>query len=387
VRLLYLTNGFPYPLTSGYLRHYHFIRELSARHAITLLALAGPGFEPEHLRGLEPFVEQVRAFRRAPGARSIARKLADRLGTPGPVRELRAAVTRCLAERRFDAVILSGKQTLPAIAGLELPVVIDVCDAASERMWGSLRYGPLAAAPMRALDYLRMRRMERALVRRGSHLLFASCRDREAVLGADARPATVVPNGVDLEYWRRSTCALGRDTVVFTGAMHYPPNIDAAVHLIEDVLPRLRRHRPGVQLLVVGRDPAPRLAALASRPGVTITGYVDDVRPWLDRATIFVAPLRFGAGIQNKLLEAMACQVPVIASELAADGLRTEEGELPPIEIARSADEFAECAARQLHARELSPSPDAAARKYVERHFSWRASADRIEEALRRCVP
>jgi len=116
--------------------------------------------------------------------------------------------------------------------------------------------------------------------------------------------------------------------------MHYAPNVDAAFHLIRDVFPVVRVEIPDAQLHIVGRDPTPELRAAQNVPGVTIIGFVEDVRPWLEGATVFASPIRFGAGIQNKVLEAMAMELPVVASTVAADGLRTNEGTMPPVDIA-----------------------------------------------------
>ena len=179
-----------------------------------------------------------------------------------------------------------------------------------------------------------MRRIEARIVRRAAHVMFASERDRLLIMGAATTPeASIVPNGVDLAFWRRTALTLGRDRIVFTGAMHYPPNVDAALVLANQVLPLVRRRLPEVSLDIVGRDPAPALLAIADRPGVRVTGYVPDVRPYLDGASVFAAPLRFGAGIQNKLLEALAMEVPVVASTLAIDGLRVGR-EAPPAAVA-----------------------------------------------------
>jgi len=140
---------------------------------------------------------------------------------------------------------------------------------------------------------------------------------------------------------------------------------------------------PGAQVLIVGRDPTPRLQRAGKQPGVTVTGFVDDVRPYLERATVFAAPLRFGAGIQNKLLEAMAMEVPVVASPLAADGLRTESGQRPPVAVASDREQFAAKIVQQLKRRADQPAPDAEARRFVHDHFVWSRSAAQLENIFR----
>ena len=390
MRILYLTNGFPYPLTSGYLRHYHLIKALARHHAITLLSIVGANFAPEHAQAMAPFTERVLTFTSTNKSRSLRRKainrvrsLAGGLQADEAVRQMRAAVERLTHEDGFDVVLFSGKRTYPAIARLDnVPLVVDMCDATSTKLRGSLRYTRLARLPLVLLDYAQVRSAERMLIRNAAHLLFATCRDREAMLGRNGNHATVVPNGVDLDFWTRSSRERGANTIVFTGAMDYPPNTDAALYLIEEILPLVQRSAPDAQALIVGRDPPPRLVHAGRRPGVTVTGFVDDVRPYLEQATVFVAPLRFGAGIQNKVLEAMAMEVPVIASPLAADGLRTEEGQPPPVQVAQTRPQFAELINRQLAAWAHDAAPDAEARRFVSAHFVWDQSGSKLERVV-----
>ncbi len=294
-----------------------------------------------------------------------------------------AAIERLLREEAFDAALFSGKRTSPVVKHLKrIPIVVDMCDATSMKIRGSMRYARLSKLPVLLLDYVQVRRTERALAQQAAQLIFASCRDREALLGDVSKQAAVVPNGVDLDFWRRSPQERGPNTIIFTGAMDYPPNTDAALYLIEEILPLVQRSVPDAQALIVGRDPTPRLIKAGRRPGVTVTGFVDDVRPYLEQATVFAAPLRFGAGIQNKLLEAMAMEVPVVASLLAADGLRTEEGKRPPVQVAGNKQRFAELIVQQLRDRARNPAPDLEARCFVEHHFVWKRSAEKLEQVF-----
>jgi len=387
MRILYVTNGFPFPLTSGYLRHYFLIRELSARHAITLFSIVGADCQDDHVAALEPYTERVQTFVAGRPAASAVGKIARKAGALArgdeAARRMRLAIEEVTRRERFDAMVFSGKRTLPAIAGVrDLPTVVDMCDATSVRVLGKARHAPRATYPLQMIKYMRVRQTEKTLLRRADHLMFASCRDREALCGQAADDATVIPNGVDLDYWHRTTPELGRDTIVLTGAMHYGPNWDAAIYLIDEILPLVRRTVPGARVLIVGRDPHPRLVEAGKRDGVEVTGFVDDVRPYLDRASVFAAPLRFGAGIQNKLLEALAAELPVVASPLAADGLRTEDGASPPVDVAEDAEKFAEAITARLLDQASSRRPHAEGRRFTERHFVWKRSGEKLENVL-----
>ncbi len=393
MRILHISSVFPFPLTSGYLRQYFLIQGLSARgHAITLLAIAGPRFEPGHAAAVQRFAERVITFPSSTqrggigGAALRARSLVGGPAADQAVQAMRETARRLIAEERFDVVLLSGKQAFAVGEALEgVPLVADVCDAGSMRLKGALRYARPGRLILSVLDCAHVRRIEHETVRRAARLVFASARDRDALVGATpvgCARASVVPNGVDLSFWQRNTAERGRDTIAFTGVMSYPPNADAALHLIEDVLPLVRRSVPAAKLLIVGRNPSRRLMHAAKRSATEVTGFVDDVRPFLERATVFAAPLRFGAGIQNKVLEAMAMEVPAVVSPLVAEGLSPANGPPPPLRIASEPKEFADALIGELRLRETNPAPFSEARRYVAAHFQWERSGAALEEVL-----
>ncbi|MDQ4078674.1 MAG: glycosyltransferase [Chloroflexota bacterium] len=297
---------------------------------------------------------------------------------------MRAAIEQLVQEEEFD-VVISGKQTLVALEPIwrsGTPLVADMCDATSVRIQRAARYAGPLRLPFLILEYAQTRHAERELMRRADHAMFISIRDLEDTFGNSTNRTSIVPNGVDLEFWKRSSRQLGRNAIVFTGAMNYRPNSDAAMHLIEEILPRVRHLVPDVHLWIVGRDPRPDLIRAGERSGVTVTGFVEDVRPYLERATVFAAPLRFGAGVQNKVLEAMAMEVPVVASSLAADGLRTEKGQQPPIQTSDDPGRFADTIGKVLVERSRNNLPDAEARCFVASHYVWSRSGEKLDQIL-----
>jgi glycosyltransferase involved in cell wall biosynthesis len=178
------------------------------------------------------------------------------------------------------------------------------------------------------------------LARKTPYRSFISVRDRENLLGTSDRSA-IVPQGVDYDYWKRSRPPSGGNCIVFSGVMSYSPNADAAVFLLDTILPLVRRVFSELEVLIVGRDPLPELANLAQRyPDVTVTGAVDEIRPYLERADVFVAALRFASGVQNKVLEAMSMEVPVVTTPVVAAGLCVD-GVEPQLVIGKSTEEIA----------------------------------------------
>lgn len=389
MKILYLTNGFPYPLTSGYLRHYHFIKELSRHHSITLASLVNETFTQEHADAMAPYTEQILPFSTSSqiSKESLLQKSVRHFrrltGQTPAVREMSQAIQTLMQQEQFDVVVFSGRDTFPIIREIkDIPVVADICDASTVRIRGRLRHSSLRSYPRLCFEYILTQRIEQEIVQSSQHVLFASARDRDVLVSSDSESATVIPNGVDLEFWKRTSPTRGRNTIIFTGAMNYRPNVDAAMVLIRDILPLVHRNIPDAELYIVGRDPIPELCKAGEQPGVTVTGFVDDVRPYLDKATVFAAPLRFGAGIQNKLLEAMAMELPIVASGLAIEGVKASEISVPPIEPAETPQQFADRICLELIEAETNSSPSADARRYVSDHFVWEKSGETLSDIL-----
>lgn len=387
MRLLYITGGFPYPLTSGYLRHYHLLTRLARHHDIRLLSLVGADHVAADREAVRALGVDVRTFDVSSSAwrrqgRQVGR-VVPRI-VVGGASELRRAVADEVASDRPHAAILTGKTTsgvLPALAGL--PLVVDACDAASMRIETRLADLDGVDRMLARLELRAVRSVERRLDRAAGAVLVASRRDGEH-LGFSSK-MTVVPNGVDTSYWSRRTPTRGTDTVVFTGKMSYEPNEDAALRLVQEVWPSVRARRPDARLLIVGTSPRASLRALDGRDGVEVTGAVDDMRDYLELATVFAAPIRHGAGIQNKVLEALAMELPVVASTNAADGL-VIDGERPPVHVTDRLDEMADVIVNELERADSDPAAVSPNRAWVAGRFDWDVSATRIDDILRRLV-
>jgi glycosyltransferase involved in cell wall biosynthesis len=168
---------------------------------------------------------------------------------------------------------------------------------------------------------------------------------------------------------------------VFVGHLGVFHNVDAAVHLANEILPRVRLARPEVELLIVGAQPTAAVRSLGRRPGVTVTGYVEDLNAVLNRATVFVAPLRFAAGVQNKVLEAMAAGRPVVTSPLVARGLGAEVGR--HLLAADDAVEFADQVLALLADETRQAAIGAAGRAFVAERYRWELVNGRVAEIAR----
>lgn len=253
----------------------------------------------------------------------------------------------------------------------------------------------------------RTERYEGAAVSRFDRVLVTAETDRrdlEALaLAADrTRPPRidVVPNGVDLDYFTPPSAPREPMTLVLTGKMSYHANATAVSRFVRDVMPRVWAQLPAVRVWVAGKDPTAEVSRLgrpwngsfpegpgdgSARSQVAITGTVPDLRPFLRSATLAVAPIQYGVGIQNKVLEAMACATPVVATREAAAGLA--DGADDAIAVASSAEELARSLVALLRDPERRAKLGEAGRVFVERRHSWSAVGTRLSDIYRHARP
>lgn len=232
------------------------------------------------------------------------------------------------------------------------------------------------------LDVGRTQWTEGRQICRVDHVLVTSPVDREALLALvspDETPApiSILSNGVDLDYYRRpDQFAKEPETIVFSGKMSYHANITMAAYLIHEIMPRVWQERQNVRVVIVGKDPSPAVKKFAENPKVTVTGTVDDVRPFLWKAGVSVVPLVYGAGIQNKILEAMAAGTPVVTTSKSLSALRVAAGR--DLLIADTPEEFAAQILRLMTNSELYNEISSNGLSYVAKHHHWDAIARQL---------
>jgi len=385
-RVLFVTEKHPWPQDDGgQIRSFQILRALAQTCRVTLLS-TDPGqaaaLEPLRALGIElALVPPHRASWKVP--LQVARSLFTRRPHPLPKNfshAMLAEIRKRLAAGSVDVLHLNHLDAAQYLEYLEPGEVRTIVD--THNLLAAL-YGQLvrsARDPLTRsftwLQWTRMSRYEPALLRKAGRVLVCSEPERAQLSVLGVERALVVPNGVDTEYFAPDPAPAERRSggleLVFTGGMGYPPNADGARWFLERVFPIVRRVRSDARITFVGKDPPEALRALA-RPGeVVFTGRVDDVRPAVHAAHVFVVPLRIGGGTRLKILEALAMGLPLVSTRAGAEGLDLRDGE--DLLLADDQEIFAEAVLALATDRERAQRLAASGRARVLERYDWRAT-------------
>lgn len=397
--VLYLVHRIPYPPNKGdKVRSFNILRQLARTRRVFLGTFVDHPDDRQHVARLGEWCEDICAVELDPRfsrikslrglltgeALSLPYYRSARLG-----QWVRATVAR---HGITQAVAFSGPmaQYLDA-PGLQRRIV-DFCDVDSAKwtQYAADRPWPMSWLYRREGEHLLA--FERKAAMDSDASLFVT--EAEAALfirsAPEARERTqVMQNGVDADFFSpanggESPYPAGGPVIVFSGAMDYWPNIDAVTWFATELLPQIRRDVPDARFWIVGMSPAPAVQALTGE-GITVTGTVPDVRPYIAHADVVVAPLRIARGIQNKVLEAMAMARPVVVSAEAAVGLSARKGE--DCEIAQNGEEAVRMVTRLLQDPDVGCVMGAAARRCVVENYSWQAHLARLDVLAKDALP
>ncbi len=381
--LLFLTQRIPYPPVKGEkIRVLQILQHLRKSHAIHLGCLVDDPHDVQHIETVKDmcasahFAQIDRAYAKIG---SLCGLLTGEALSVVFYRDRGLAnwVGQIMREIQPKIIVVCSSNMAPYILDLRkggsATCLVDLIDVDSEK-WRA--YADTSAFPMNWVyrrEWRKVAALEGRIVRECDWSTFVS--DEEAALFRGLHPQypekiRAISNGVDLDYFDparnfEAPYALGDANFVFTGTMDYPPNVDAVVWFARQILPLIRKTMPGARFHIVGASPAPQVSALAALPGVTVTGRVPDVRPYVAHAAACVAPMRIARGIQNKVLEAMAMGRPVVVTSDALEGIGATPG--TELLLANSAAEFASACLSAAQSSGLGQ----AARQRVVRDYAW----------------
>jgi polysaccharide biosynthesis protein PslH len=376
-----------YPPTSGSIkRNYHLFVEATKRHEVTLLVYAPPSDEATFR---EKHGEDCREIVFVPRPKSSWRhKLNFLLLMAGHdkllhlrSRDLQGEIER-LAREKFDLVFLSSPFFISNRLPAGVPVACDTHNVEYDNAYRAYREARgLRWKIFFSVLYRALRREEISSIRKADLLMVTSARDRDLFRkDLPDLPMAVVPNGVDTAYFAPQRAEVEPRSIVFTGIMEYYPNDHGAVYFLEKIFPLISKEAPDARLYIVGSNPSERVARFAS-DRVVVTGFVDDVRPYVARAEVVVIPLLIGGGTRLKALEALAMRKPIVTTSIGIEGIDVVNGK--SVFIADTPEAFADAVLRLFRDPALGRDLTDEGARVVESTYRWEVIGDRLEEALR----
>jgi sugar transferase (PEP-CTERM/EpsH1 system associated) len=393
VRILYVCHRFPFPpKRGGMIRPFNMIRHLSQAHEVVVCSLTRSAQATQDAQGIAPFCSEFHIGQ--VDDRFQTMRMVATLPTPFPASasffhssSLNRKIRRVLAEQKFDLIFVHCSSVAHYVEHVDaIPKILDFGDMDSQKWLEYAQHKPFPLSMGYWWEGWRMRAEEKRLARRFDFCTTITRAEHQTLLdyGVDT-PSDWFPNGVDNGFFAPvEEVAYDPETIVFVGRMDYFPNQQCMFDFCAHVLPLLKARRPGLKLQIVGAEPSPAVRRLGDLPGVTVTGSVIDVRPFVTRAALTVAPLRIARGTQNKILEAMAMGIPVVASSIAAAGVDAIPGQ--HLLTADTAEDMSAQILRVLADPDERARLSKAGRARVLSSHAWPNSMKRLDAIIDRCV-
>lgn len=387
MKLFVILSRVPYPLEKGdKLRAFHQIRELSKSHEIILCCLSDQAVHPQAREILQQYCTQLHIFQLTKWR--IILNLFFGLFSRKPFqviyfyqrpihRQIQHLIRQVNPDHIFCQLIRTAEY---AKNEHNFRKTIDYQDALSK---GMERRSEKARFPLRQLleaERFRLVAYENVIFEYFDVKTIISGQDRRFIYHPEQRKIRIIPNGIDTEFFKPRPESEKKYDLLFCGNMSYPPNVDSALFIARQILPLARAKGVNLQVLIAGSSPLKIVRELDKTEGITVSGWMDDIRDAYAASRIFIAPMQIGTGLQNKLLEAMAMELPCISSELANNALGAEPES--QILIGNSAEEYVELILKLLNDYPLQKSLAANGRRYVMGNFSWSASTSQLATCM-----
>lgn len=386
-------GGLVPPDTGGKIRSYNILRELARQHSVTFFSFYSAHDGDVHSSLQEIFDQVICVPLSLPRPKSSG-ELRDyilRLFSSEPYGitkycrpEVRRRLHALIGEQSFDVIVcdfLSAAGVVPwDWPGPKILFTHNV----EAVIWR--RHYEVAANPLwKAISWVEWRRMEaaeRRYLQLADHVLAVSDADRDAFASfLNPKKLTVIPTGVDVDYFQPLPVEEVPNSLAFIGSMDWLPNEDAILYFVEAIFPLIKQQCPEVFLEVVGRNPSRKLQAAAEREkSMRLTGWVEDIRPFVARAAVCIVPLRIGGGTRLKIFEAMAMGKAVVSTIVGAEGLPVESGQ--DILLADAPNAFAQSVIALLRDSHLRRRLQTGARSLVQENYSWKRVAASFARTL-----
>lgn len=393
MKFLYLIPYNPVPpIFGGAIRIYNILRHLVDMHDVTVAGFGDP-HEKEametafpSLKGKVHFLKQPynkhRGLRRLTLLSSLFSSHSNWYNMT-MTEEMEQLLIRLTEEHDFDAI----QSEFPVMANYDIPSrAIKIYDAHNVEYNNFRRMSEASQDYLKKLYYWleskKFYREEVKAVGRQDSILVTNQRDAN-IYSRDIAdvPKYIVPNGVDMEYFKPSHQSVEPHSLVYVGMMKYLPNDDAMSFFLQDIFPKIAKRVPNIKLYIVGSNPSQYLMNL-NDPRVEVTGFVEDVRPYVNRSSVYVVPLRMGGGTRLKIIEAMAMRKPIVTTSIGCEGLGMKNGETAL--IADEIDQFADSVVELIHNQPLANYLIDNAYELVKDNYSWEVVYHQLEDAYQK---
>jgi glycosyltransferase involved in cell wall biosynthesis len=388
------------PIRGGMeLRVYNLLMPLSLRHEISLICFSSEKTQAEE--SIDSLREHFRVVKLIPLVQAeteepvLSERLKnwfspppDLLGNRTAAADMKNAIDSFLDEKEIELVHFACADMISYLLDVtRVPIVFDSIDDPSLHLQRSMSERKRLVDKARALkDWLVMRKFEKRYFSKFREIVVSSPIDAKVISSfCPDTNVTVISNGVDWKFFQTVADGTEEPVLIFTGVMDYSPNVSAMVDFCKSIFPLIRRQIPDAQLLIVGRNPSSEILSLEKKSGgISVTGSVVDIRPYMSRAKVFICPLKSGAGIKNKILEAWASGKPVVATSLSCEGIDVSQGK--DVVIADSISDFADSVVRLLQNRDMRERIAQKGKEKVKEEYSWGSKADMLEKVYERAI-
>lgn len=386
MKILYICHRFPFPpKRGGKIRPFNMIRHFSGQgHKVTVCSLSRSPAEAKEGEGIRNHCEHFEMASVSNSIQVIRMVARLPLVTPSSMGffyspDLQRRIDNLLSTEQFDLIFVHCSSVAQYVENVQgIPKILDFGDMDSQKWLEYANYKPFPLSLGYRLEGKKMEAAEKRLAKKFD-MCTATTRAEWETLNSygTALKTDWFPNGVDAEYFKPDGEGYDPDTLSFIGRMDYYPNQECMFDFCRNTLPLIQARRPQAKLMIVGADPSPPVKKLEELPGVTVTGSVPDVRPFILRSAAMVAPLNIARGTQNKILEAMAMGVPVVTSPAGAGGVDAENE--AHFLIGDSPNTYADACLRIMSRPDERTRLSTSGRERMLTHHDWQASMRRLE--------
>lgn len=385
MKIFVLLSRFPYPLEKGdKLRAYHQIKELSKNNEIILCALSDTKVPQSSFDELNKYcssIEVIRLYKLKIYWNLLIQLLFSNNSLQVSYfynKQVQKKIDQLLNKYNPDHIYCQLIRVTEYVRNSKIKKTLDYMDALARGMERRIENAPFYLKPFLKIETTRLKRYEHFIFNDFDHLTIISQQDRDLIVNIKNDSIEIVKNGVDYSMFKHRIEEKKYD-LIFTGNMAYPPNIDCAVFLANEVMPKVWETHPTVKLAIVGAKPDSKVIALKSEK-IIVTGWVEDMAEYYAASKIFVAPMQIGTGLQNKLLEAMAMKLPCVTSSLANNALGAEHNKSAL--IGENYNDYAKYIVSLIENKDLCNSIAENGFEFVKQNYTWEGTTAVLENLM-----